>query len=117
MADSVRDDDVILLSIDWLPCPKQFSRKGGGQHALCRAATAVQDNDGNSTRLADRYVMEPQFRHDLARVEFEVLGVPFALLWRWEVGGVACKRDCCENKCCNGSEGHDSVSYPFAEGT
>ena len=60
---------------------------------LCRrAARAVQHQHRLAGRLADRGVVQPQFRHGLAGVEFEIPRDPVALLRRRIVGRERGKR-------------------------
>ncbi len=80
MTDAVGKNDEITLRVEELPRSKQFSGKDGLQELAARAAGAMENQNGIrhaslriSCRLAERGVVQVQFRQRFARAKFEIL--------------------------------------------
>jgi hypothetical protein len=85
--DTVGNDDVVFRRIEELAGAEQLTAEGRRQHAGGRAARAVEHQHRLAGGLADGSVVQPQLRHGLAGVEFEILCDPVALFRRGIVRG------------------------------
>jgi hypothetical protein len=81
------------IGIERLAGTEQLASIARRQHAGRRAAGAVQHQHRNSCGLAHGGVVQPDLRHHLAGMEFEILGDPFALFRSRIVGRERRTRD------------------------
>src|SRR5229473_5569975 len=79
MADAVRKNDVVTRCIEKLSRSKQFFSENGREKLMASAAGAVKNQNrvcdaalGIAHRLAQRGVVQTQFRQRLPRPEFEI---------------------------------------------
>src|SRR5215471_3204701 len=82
MADTVRQDDVVLARVQRLSRTEQFSCKRRCQHCAAAAGRSVKNQDWLPGLLADRRVMDLEFLHDFAGIETEVTRHPVSLFRR-----------------------------------
>src|SRR5207253_3518429 len=86
MADAVRKNDEVSRGVQELPRTKQFAGKNGGEELMAGTSGAVKNQDGVrdaalsvARGLAQRRVVQAQFRERLTRTKFEILDGEIAL--------------------------------------